>query len=414
MVVVTKGQKQYGDVKTLTEEFLEAQDGVEELADQLRGSMAELHALQERFEKAVLKQTKTLKNIEKADKVAKKARKQQQQQQTQSTEGGTDTDTATTESNTTASASANATAGTDDTAHGDTNLGTNVAESEPSETEETGNGLPRIGQLRARLARGSTQHLMPCSGGLFVELLLGHLNVRFMRKSERLQFKTEYEKLKLKLAPGLVVLAVVSLYFEENRWVHMVLQLCLVWYYVTLAVRENILRVNGSNIKSWWIIHHYFTMLQGVLLLTWPNNASYAMFRRSLHFFGLYNAVLQIFQTRYQVARLYALRSLGMAGEMDVASSDSTQIHWSRGMATLLPLILCGQAAQAWLAFKLFGLFAANRHEWQILLLALLFTANFIGNLITTMLVLHEKRKRVVCKSQRAVRNDSDSDKKNE
>lgn len=139
-----------------------------------------------------------------------------------------------------------------------------------SETNESSEsvGLPGIGDLRVRLQRDELQHLMPFSGGLFVSLLLGNLNVRFMRKSERLQFKTEYEMLKLKLAPGLVVLAVVSLVFSENRWVHMVLQLCLVWYYVTLAVRENILRVIGSNIKSWWIVHHYFTMAQCVLLLT--------------------------------------------------------------------------------------------------------------------------------------------------
>lgn len=90
---------------------------------------------------------------------------------------------------------------------------------------------------------------------------------------------------------------------------------------------------------------------------------------------------------------------------MDVAASDSTQIHWSRGLATLLPLILFGQALQAWMSGQLARTFAARKHKRQILMLALLFAANFIGNFYTAMVVLHEKRKRkrVVCRTQRAV-----------
>jgi TMPIT-like protein len=251
---------------------------------------------------------------------------------------------------------------------------------------------PAVQALRKRLSLIS--NLTPSSGGFFVELFLGGINVRFVRKSERIAFKTDYEKLKQRLAPLFAVVCVACLVFEENRWLHMLLQLALTTYYVTLATRENILRLNGSNIKPWWIIHHYLTIMQGVLLLTWPNNASYARFRTGLHYFGFYNAILQIFQTRYQISRLYTLRSLGLVGEMDVANSDSTQIHWSESMKLLLPLIVFGQVLQAVQSVSLFRIYAWSPHELQILLLGALFLANFCGNAFTTAVVVIGKLKR--------------------
>lgn len=261
-------------------------------------------------------------------------------------------------------------------------------------------GSEAVRALKTRL--GEASRLTPAAGGWFVVLFLGSLNVRFVRKSERLAFKAEYERLKQRLAPGFVVFCVLCLWFEENRWLHMLLQLALTTYYVALAIRENVLLVNGSNIKAWWVVHHYLTMVSGVLLLTWPNNASYARFRNSLHLYGLYNAVLQIFQTRYQIARLYTLRSLGMAGEMDVSNSDSTQIHWSESMKLLLPLIVFGQILQAVQAASLFRIYASSPHELQVLLLAILFLVLFVGNAVTTSLVLLAKRKSVPVSTPRA------------
>lgn len=142
-------------------------------------------------------------------------------------------------------------------------------------------GHPALLGLRHRLS--AISRLTPAPGGVFVQLFLGSLNVRFVRKSERLAFKADYERLKQRLAPVFVVVCLICLYFEENRWLHMLLQLALATYYVCLAIRENILLANGSNIKSWWITHHYLTMLTGVLLLTWPNNETYARFRNGLH-----------------------------------------------------------------------------------------------------------------------------------
>jgi len=149
----------------------------------------------------------------------------------------------------------------------------------------------------------SFQTSMPITGGPFVELFLGKMDVRFRRKKERLQFKKEYELFKQKLSFVFVGLAIISLLLNV-RWVHMGLQLCLSYYYVTIAIRENILRENGSNIKSWWIQHHYLMVGCGVVLVTWPPSKSYRLFCYPLHFFGLYTSILQIFQTRFVTTRI--------------------------------------------------------------------------------------------------------------
>lgn len=346
----------------------QAQDELDGMGTGLRKRMSELHALQDTFEKAVNKQAKSLKAVA-ASKTTSPSPQPSQDEKTNKHSN------AIPPRPTTKTVTANA------------NTSAHPAETDFVSVEEFDDDLS---QLHTRLK--DMQLLMPATGGMFVELFLGSINVRFARKSERMAFKQEYEKLKMKLAPIFVVTCVLCLYFEDYRWLHMSLQLALSCYYVTLAVRENILRANGSNIRTWWVIHHYFTMMQGVLLLTWPDGESYARFRRPLHTFGLYNSVLMIFQTRYQMARLYTLRSLGMANEMDVASSDSTQIHWSETMRLLLPLIVLGQFMQGSQAYKLFTIYKDYPKEVQILFLSLLSFANFVGNSFTTMQVMLAKR----------------------
>lgn len=346
----------------------QAQDELDGMGTGLRKRMSELHALQDTFEKAVNKQAKSLKAVA-ASKTTSPSPQPSQDEKTNKHSN------AIPPRPTTKTVTANA------------NTSAHPAETDFVSVEEFDDDLS---QLHTRLK--DMQLLMPATGGMFVELFLGSINVRFARKSERMAFKQEYEKLKMKLAPIFVVTCVLCLYFEDYRWLHMSLQLALSCYYVTLAVRENILRANGSNIRAWWVIHHYFTMMQGVLLLTWPDGESYARFRRPLHTFGLYNSVLMIFQTRYQMARLYTLRSLGMANEMDVASSDSTQIHWSETMRLLLPLIVLGQFMQGSQAYKLFTIYKDYPKEVQILFLSLLSFANFVGNSFTTMQVMLAKR----------------------
>jgi hypothetical protein len=34
----------------------------------------------------------------------------------------------------------------------------------------------------------------------------------------------------------------------------------MLYFYAALALRENVLRANGSTIRKWWINHHYYSM----------------------------------------------------------------------------------------------------------------------------------------------------------
>jgi len=250
-----------------------------------------------------------------------------------------------------------------------------------------GDGLyQQSGECLHRLAA-----LEPTSGGLFVRLFLGTVNMRFQRKKERLLFKEQYEAFKVRCSPAFVIACVVCLIFPNTRWLHMSLQLLLVFYYVTLALRENILQKNGSHIKQWWIVHHYVLVFTAIQLLTWPESESYARFRNTVHWYGLYNSMLQIFSARYQKARLYAMKALGKAGEMDVANADSSQVHWSESMTVLIPLVLFGQGFQFYVSTALLRLFLAHRSEPHILQLSLCFFIMFVGNLSTTVYTLKEK-----------------------
>lgn len=44
----------------------------------------------------------------------------------------------------------------------------------------------------------------------------------------------------------------------------------LCYFYVAMALRECVLLVNGSHIRSWWISHHMWSALGSLLMLALP------------------------------------------------------------------------------------------------------------------------------------------------
>ncbi|CAD5327501.1 unnamed protein product [Arabidopsis thaliana] len=45
----------------------------------------------------------------------------------------------------------------------------------------------------------------------------------------------------------------------------------LLFLYAGLAMLENILRAKGSNIRPWWLYHHYCAMALALVSLTWES-----------------------------------------------------------------------------------------------------------------------------------------------
>jgi hypothetical protein len=44
----------------------------------------------------------------------------------------------------------------------------------------------------------------------------------------------------------------------------------LCYFYVAMALRECVLLVNGSHIRSWWISHHIWSAAGSLLMLSLP------------------------------------------------------------------------------------------------------------------------------------------------
>lgn len=92
----------------------------------------------------------------------------------------------------------------------------------------------------------------------------------------------------------------------------------MVWYYCTLTIREAILRVNGSRIKGWWVIHHYAACVLCGIALTWKDGACYKDFRLLFIGVAFYISVVQVMQYKYQTGCLRRLHALGQRHAMDV------------------------------------------------------------------------------------------------
>lgn len=169
--------------------------------------------------------------------------------------------------------------------------------------------------------------IRPQTGSLFVRLWLGHVNVKEHTKGDKLKLRNEYDKFKDKTNMVFLMLAVLGLAtnhylaykWSYTHWIFNVTHIWLLYYYVSLALRENILKVNGSNIRDWWIIHHYLSALLSIVFITWPPTDTYRMFSDQFMYYFLYQAVVQFLQAGYQKRRHYPRRAMGKVSKRPVA-----------------------------------------------------------------------------------------------
>ena len=132
-------------------------------------------------------------------------------------------------------------------------------------------------------------------------------------------------------APGLMTLTQIYL-----AW--------LAFFYLAMSLRENVLMVNGSHIKSWWIVHHYFSAMCCLLLLGLPVGSP-SVFKFTFRFmaWSCFQAMVMLVQNGYQRRRMYTRIALGKNSLMDVASSG---VESSGHLLFLYPLLFVLQAAQ--------------------------------------------------------------------
>jgi hypothetical protein len=106
--------------------------------------------------------------------------------------------------------------------------------------------------------------------------------------SERLAYKHQYEHFKLDMTIVTLVIILLNLFVVDALWLDKVHQFVMMYFYATTTVREHVLWVNGSRIRTWWFLHHYLSIAITGVLLVWPVDRIYLQFRHQFLYFSLY------------------------------------------------------------------------------------------------------------------------------
>ncbi|XP_053442970.1 transmembrane protein 120B isoform X3 [Nycticebus coucang] len=237
---------------------------------------------------------------------------------------------------------------------------------------------------------------------LYLNLVLGNVNVTLLSNQAKFAYKDEYEKFKLYLTIILLLGAVACRFVLHYRVTDEIFNFLLVWYYCTLTIRESILISNGSRIKGWWVSHHYVSTFLSGVMLTWPNGPIYQKFRNQFLAFSIFQSCVQFLQYYYQRGCLYRLRALGERNHLDLTVEGFQSWMW-RGLTFLLPFLFCGHFWQLYNAVTLFELSSHEEcKEWQVFVLALTFLILFLGNFLTTLKVVHTKLQKNRNKTKKA------------
>ncbi|TVU42759.1 hypothetical protein EJB05_09180, partial [Eragrostis curvula] len=175
-------------------------------------------------------------------------------------------------------------------------------------------------------------------------------------------------------------------------------QAWLLFLYTTLALRENILRVNGSDIRPWWILHHYCAMLMALISLTWEIKGSpdCARKQRGVELFlcwAIMQGFVMMLQNRYQRQRLYTRIALGKAKRMDVVWGETAGVEGMtcshRCMVLNMQIYIetyedSARVLRVYVGFLLLRTATTGViPEWQVVVCGILLIAMAIGNLQT-------------------------------
>ncbi|KAI5059466.1 hypothetical protein GOP47_0025785 [Adiantum capillus-veneris] len=244
--------------------------------------------------------------------------------------------------------------------------------------------------------------LPPKFSGRFLRMLLGPVNVKAAETDVRFKAKEEYNAYRDRTAVLFLLFPCILLLSENWFWQGcfpalpvQAYQAWLLFFYTSLALRENILRINGSNIRPWWVYHHYCAMLMAVIALTWDIRGHYPDCKkkqRGVHLFLIW-AVMQggamLLQNRYQRQRLYTRIALGKAGRMDVVWGEAAGVFGQ--LSLLYPLLFLLQVCQCILGFLFVRTVFRKDSEWQVVGCGLLLLIMAIGNFLNTVETLVAK-----------------------
>lgn len=242
----------------------------------------------------------------------------------------------------------------------------------------------------------------PKPQGRFLRMFLGPINVRASKKDVQLKVKEEYNSYRDRTALLFLLFPAILLVLRSRIWDGCLpafpVQLYQAWLlvlYTGLAFRENILRVNGSDIRPWWIYHHYFAMIMALVSLTWEikGQPKCSQKQRGVQLFlqwAILQGVAMLLQNRYQRQRLYTRIALGKAKRMDVVWGETAGVEGQLWL--LCPILFILQGFEAYVGFLLLRTaFVGMASEWQVIFCGMLLVIMAVGNFVNTVQTLMTK-----------------------
>ncbi|XP_077233452.1 uncharacterized protein LOC143875731 [Tasmannia lanceolata] len=238
--------------------------------------------------------------------------------------------------------------------------------------------------------------------GSFLRMFLGPINVRATRKDVQLKVKEEYNSYRDRTAFLFLLFPSTLLLLRSWIWNGcfpvlpvQLYQAWLLFLYTSLALRENILRVNGSDIRPWWIYHHYCAMLMALISLTWEikGQPDCALKQKGVHLFlqwAIMQGVAMLLQNRYQRQRLYTRIALGKAKRMDVVWGETAGVEGQLWL--LYPILFILQGFEAFIGLSLLKTaLVGSISEWQVIVCGILLVLMAVGNFANTVQTLMAK-----------------------
>ncbi|PUZ73670.1 hypothetical protein GQ55_1G005600 [Panicum hallii var. hallii] len=232
--------------------------------------------------------------------------------------------------------------------------------------------------------------------GKFFKMFLGPVNVRVARKEDKLKIKDEYNNYRDRTAYKFLLFPSILLLLRWwiwdgclPAWAVQIYQAWLLFLYTSFALRENVLIANGSDIRPWWIYHHYLAMVMALISLTWEikGQPDCSSKQRGVQLFlrwAIMQGIAMHLQNRYQRQRLRTRIALGKAKRMDVVAGETAGVEGQ--LLLLYPVLFILQGFEAYvgvllLQTALHGLAS----EWQVVVCGILLVVMAVGNFVNTV-----------------------------
>ncbi|KAI5167500.1 hypothetical protein NEIG_01788 [Nematocida sp. ERTm5] len=222
-----------------------------------------------------------------------------------------------------------------------------------------------------------------------LELSLGTNEVKLPEKL-KYKYKSDYEKFKLTSTITVTILTLLNLLVFQNKIMDTIQILIQIYIYSTLTIREHILINNGSNIKMWWIIHHYICIIITGMMLTCPEE-SFSFIRVPVLKFLFVLSCSQVVQYQYQMRRLYIHRAIKKADPLEI-TSDVMNVSLMANLWVAVGILVLFQFIQMYVSYYIYTLHVI--HQWknyQPLIGALLICAMSFGNTFTIFYTCYNK-----------------------